>query len=95
MSHTEFSLDRFENRNGVISWRVSGWLAGVRIRKNLKTREEAAVEKASLEIKAIQLASGIRFATTFLTDDQLREAESLFHRVAGTARPFPHRRFID
>jgi site-specific recombinase XerD len=87
MSHTEFSLDRFENRNGVISWRVSGLLAGVRIRKNLKTREEAAVEKASLEIKAIQLASGIRLATTFLTDDQLREAESLFHRVAGTARP--------
>jgi len=87
MSHTEFSLDRFENRNGVISWRVSGWLAGVRIRKNLKTREEAAAEKASLEIKAIQLASGVRLATTFLTDDQLREAESLFRRVAGTARP--------
>ena len=86
MSQTEFSLDRFENRNGVISWRVSGWLAGVRIRKNLKTREEAAAEKAALEIKAVQLASGLRLATTFLTDDQLRDAESLFRHVAGNAR---------
>jgi hypothetical protein len=84
MPQTEFSLDRFENRNGVISWRVSGWLAGVRIRKNLKTREEAAAEKASREIKAIQLASGIRLASTFLTDDQLREAKSLLRRIAGT-----------
>jgi hypothetical protein len=68
MNQTEFAVSRFENRNGVISWRVSGWLAGVRIRKNLPTREEAAAEKAALEIKAIQLASGVRSATTFLSD---------------------------
>ena len=87
MSHTEFSLDRFENRNGVISWRVSGWLAGVRIRKNLKTREEAAAEKASLEIKAIQLASGIRLATTFLTDDQLAYAANDVAHLLALADP--------
>jgi hypothetical protein len=30
-----------KNRNYVISWRVAGWLHGVRIRKSFKTREEA------------------------------------------------------
>jgi integrase len=86
MNPNDFSLDRFHNRNGTISWRVSGWLAGVRIRKNLKTREEAAAEKASLELRAMQHASGVRLATTFLTDDQLREAESVFRRVTGSTR---------
>jgi site-specific recombinase XerD len=87
MTSNVFSIDRFQNRNGTTSWRVSGWLAGVRIRKNVKTREEAAAEKASLELRAMQHASGIRLATTFLTDDQLREAESIFRRIAGSARP--------
>jgi hypothetical protein len=84
VAHGTLSLDRFENRNGVISWRVSGWLAGVRIRKNLKTHREAAAEKASLEIKALQQASGVRLAIPFLTDDQPREAKSLLRRIAGT-----------
>ena len=42
MNHTEFVISRFENRNGTTSWRVSGWLHGLRIRKNLKSKEEAA-----------------------------------------------------
>jgi len=37
-----------------------GWLHGVRIRKNLKSREEAAAEKGALEIKAMQVAAGMR-----------------------------------
>jgi hypothetical protein len=36
-----FTVGRYENRSGVSSWRVAGWLHGVRIRKNFKTREEA------------------------------------------------------
>jgi hypothetical protein len=35
-----FAVSRYENRNGVSSWRVAGWLHGVRIRKNFKTKEE-------------------------------------------------------
>jgi hypothetical protein len=31
----------FENRNGFISYRVTGWLHGERVRKNFKTRAEA------------------------------------------------------
>lgn len=62
-------VKRFENRNGVISWRVTGWLHGVRIRKNFKSREEAAAEKGEgraggargAEKKAIRVAG--RFST--------------------------------
>lgn len=53
MNHSKFAVISFENRNGVTSWRVDGRLHGVRIRKNFKTREEAAAEKAVLEIKAL------------------------------------------
>jgi hypothetical protein len=87
MNQTEFAVSRFQNRNGVTSWRVTGWLHGVRIRKNFKSKEEAADEKAALELKALQFASGVRAATTFLTDEQLREAEAAFRRVSGNARP--------
>jgi integrase len=78
-----FSVARFRNRNGSHSWRVSGWLYGLRIRKNFKSREEAAAEKSALELKALQANSGLRLAPTFLTDDQLREAEIAFRRIGG------------
>ena len=55
MKRSEFAIARFENRNGVISWRVTGWLHGERVRRNFKTREEAAAEKATLEIQAEEL----------------------------------------
>lgn len=66
MNHeNSFVVRRFENRNGVISWRVAGWLHGVRIRKNYKSKEEAAAEKAALELGAMQATAGLRSATTF------------------------------
>jgi integrase len=86
MNHTIFAVSRFKNRNGVISWRVAGLLSGVRIRKNFKTKEEAAAEKAALESKALQATSGIRSATTFLADSQLRQAEDAFRRLEGYPR---------
>ena len=64
MNHTKFVVSRFENRNGVISWRVDGRLHGLRVRKNFKTREEAGAEMATLEIKALQSASGMRSIAT-------------------------------
>ena len=87
MNHTKFAVSRFENRNGVISWRVTGWLHGVRIRKNLKSREEAAAEKAALELNALQATAGMRTAMTFLADEQLRQAEDAFRRIEGRAIP--------
>ena len=85
MNQTEFAVRRFENRNGVTSWRVAGLLHGVRIRKNFKTKEAAAAEKAMLEIGALQATAGMRAATTFLSDAKLREAEDAFRRL--DARP--------
>jgi hypothetical protein len=81
-----FHVSRFENRNGMRSWRVSGWLHGVRIRKNFKTKEEAAGEKAALEIKAEQDISGMRSITTRLTTEQAREAEAVYQRLEGRDR---------
>jgi len=56
------------------------------IRKNYRHREEAAAEKAYLEIKAAQIISGL-LTTTFLSDDQLRQAETAFRRLADPPRP--------
>jgi len=78
-----FAVSRFKNRNGVISWRVSGWLHDVRIRKNFKSKEEAAAEKAALEIKSDQATSGLRTVTTCLTTEQVREAEAALRRLNG------------
>ena len=58
MKPPKFIVDRFINRNGFVAWRVDGPLHGVRIRNNFKTKEEAAAEKAALEIRAEQGASG-------------------------------------
>ncbi len=87
MNPTEFAVSRFINRNGVTSWRVAGWLHGLRIRKNFPTREEAAAEKATLELKAAQTENGMRAVATTLTEPQVREAEVLFRRVVGKERP--------
>lgn len=87
MNHdNKFVVSRFENRNGVISWRVAGLLHGVRIRRNFRTKEEAAAEKAALESRAMQATSGLRSAATFLADEQLREVEGLFRRLVGNPR---------
>ena len=85
-TNTPFALTRFKNASGTFSWRVSGWLHGIRIRKNAKTKEEAGAEKTLLEIKQAQAATGLRAATTFLTDAQLREAEDAFRRLVDQPR---------
>lgn len=87
MDYHIFALKPFINRNGVTTWRVDGRLHGVRFRRNFKTREEAAAEKASLEIKSLQTASGLRSVVTSLTAEQVRESEAVFHRLQGNTRP--------
>ena len=93
MPDSSFDVTRFENRNGVVSWRASGWLHGLRVRKNFKSREEAGAELAALEAKAAQAAGNVRGTSTFLADDQLREAEvrrsmfGVFTQVQPSASP--------
>src|SRR5580658_9855899 len=84
--HPMFAVSRFKNRNGVFSFRVDGRLHGVRIRRNFKTREEAAAEVAALELKALQMASSLCAVTTCLAEDQVREAEAVFRLLAGGSR---------
>lgn len=86
MNQTTFAVSPFENRNGSTSYRVDGWLHGLRVRKNFKTREEAAAEKAVLEIKSLQATAGLRSIATVLTEAQVREAETLFPRLSGKTR---------
>ena len=88
MNQPSFAVTRFENRNEVISWRVDGRLHGVRIRKNFKTREEAIAEKATQELRALQADAGLQSATTFLSEEQLREAETAFNRLKETPGRF-------
>jgi len=58
-------------------------MGDVRIRRNFKTREEAAAEKATLEIRAQQFESGEQTVLTHLSEIQVREAEAVFQRLAG------------
>ena len=90
MKKAKFKIIRFNNRNGVVSWRVDGRLNGGRVRKNFKTREEASAEKAVFELNAIRATSGLRSAVTCLVDEQLREAEALFwHPARYAAKLYP------
>jgi hypothetical protein len=56
---TLLAIARFGNRNGVTAWRVTGSINGVRVRRNFKSSEEAAAEKAALEIKSAQATAGM------------------------------------
>ncbi|HEX9782289.1 MAG TPA: hypothetical protein VGA56_06095 [Opitutaceae bacterium] len=64
MRDTAFTVSRFENRNGVTSWRLSRWLGGLRIRRNFKIREEVGAENAAFEFKAMQATAGFRSVVT-------------------------------
>lgn len=81
MNQPTISVNRFKNRNGTFAWRVDGRINGVRIRRNFKTPEEAAAEKAAVKIKAEKAATGLNSVITPLTEAQVREAETLFRRV--------------
>jgi hypothetical protein len=76
-----FKISNFKNPRGADSFRVSGWLHGVRIRRNLKTRPEAEAERQLLEIQRLDAANKFRAVVTRLTDDQLREAEAAYQRM--------------
>lgn len=87
MQTKKFEVSKFENLNGTTAWRVSGWLNNARIRRNFPTRDEAIAEAASLEIREAQIAAGMRFSATFLTEEQLRDAEASYRRLKGKSRP--------
>jgi len=79
---TAFVISPFTNLSGEIVSRVSGWLAGKRIRRNFSTRTEAEAERQVLELQRVQAATGVRVTATRLSDKQLQEAEVALHRLA-------------
>lgn len=81
-----FVISQFTNPSGEIVFRVYGRVDGERIRKNFPTRAEAEAERQVLELKWVR-DSNTRTAITRLTDEQLREAEAVFARLEGKARP--------
>ena len=81
-----FTIKPFKNRNGVISYRVAGWLLGERIRRNFKTREAAILERGTLQLRQAQADSDLRVTSTFLTEPQLREAEAAFLKLKSKPR---------
>ena len=84
-----FAVSRFENRNGVTSWRIDGasMASASAATSRPKKRLRLPPEKAALEMKAMQSESGMQSVTTFLAADQFRETEAVFRRLAGRPRP--------
>jgi hypothetical protein len=67
MNHSKFFVTQFENSSGSSAWRVEGRINGVRFRRNFKTKEEAAAEKAALELRAVQ-GSNLQSVATSLSE---------------------------
>jgi len=88
MKHANpFVISEFTNPSGNIVFQLYARIDGKRFRKNFSTRAEALAERQVQEVHRLQRETGIRAAATRLTDEQLHEAESVFRRVAGHARP--------
>lgn len=86
MKAGEFSIRRMiarERGRSYVTFQVTGYLDGARIRKRFQSRDEALGEKNRLEVLAANAESGTRTVNTRLTPEQLAEAEACFHRLAG------------
>src|SRR5271170_4185558 len=88
MKHiSPFVISEFTNPSGEIVYRVYARIDGQRFRKNFSTRAEAEAERQIQEVQWLQGDTGTRAAITRLSEDQLHEAEAVFRRLAGQARP--------
>src|SRR2546422_11779712 len=81
-----FHITHFTNPSGETAFRVAGYKpSGERVRENFKTQEEAVGRKAELDIEAANIVTttATRLKATRLTDDQVKEAERAFARLAS------------
>ncbi|MBK1877961.1 tyrosine-type recombinase/integrase [Pelagicoccus mobilis] len=79
----KLSVAKFKNPSGKLSWRVSGTVNGVRVRKNFKTRPLAEGYKQEEELDSIKNET-FRAAITTLTDRQLSDAQAAYARLGAT-----------
>src|SRR5262249_34566934 len=81
-----FKIVEFENPNGGVVYRVSGYkLNGERVRKNCETRDEALAKKQELEIAEANQETAARPVVTRLTPEQAAEAEACFARLKASS----------
>lgn len=73
----------FLNPSGNTVWRVVGIVDGVRVRRNFETKEAAEAWRHERERERLGVASVETLRSTWLTEEQLRLAEGLFHRCSG------------
>ncbi len=73
----------FINATGTQSWRVFGVLNGERIRRNFESRLKAESCRHELESARLNVVSTEALRATWLSGDQLRIAEGLFHKATG------------
>lgn len=76
-------LVAFRNRSGTEAWRIVGKVDGVRVRRNFPTREEAESWRHEAEHERLLGPAVETLRSTWLTEDQLRIAEGLFHQASG------------
>jgi integrase len=80
--NSSITIRPFTNPSGVIVYQVDGTIAGKRIRKNFPSKKEAQAEKSALEMQFLQACdANLRMVTTFLSADELREAEAVFRQL--------------
>jgi len=82
-----FRVSEYTNRSGTTSWRVTGFIDGKRIRRNFNCPEDAEAERRALQVIALQNQPDLQRVVTRLSDEQVREAESLFQLIRGQPRP--------
>ena len=70
-----FRVVEFTNGSGTQSFRVVGWVDGVRIRKNFADLRSAEAHKVELEGQRVGVSAGSRVRAIQLTDDQLAVCE--------------------
>ena len=85
----QFVISEFTNPSGEIAFRLTGWLDGKRIRKNLPSLAEAAAERQTMEIQQIQSATGVRTAATL---ERLNAYVGLMVSVATLVYPLRRNR---
>ncbi len=81
---TRFRLTEFQNRAGSTSWRVTGTKPdGTRIRKNYPGKSAALRELGDLELEAAGTPEPLKPQRTFLSTEQISDAEAAFRLSGG------------
>lgn len=79
-----FTLSRFTNSSGSISWRVAGtWPPGNPVRRNFREKADAIEALAALEAEAAGAEDLQHLQRTILSTEQLSDAEAAIQSLGG------------